>query len=549
MNTSLPLVSVKSPFEPTSPTTAASAAPTNASAAPVTAAPSPAGASAAPADASAPPADADDSFASMLKPAALPPEFTLPAFQPPTHPKHDWRRLGLGAVLAGSVLTAGIPLAQKGMEHVAISREASALQNAASTVALRPELAAAEFPAPGVARAPQEVQLSPDGRFLLVGTQQGEVITRTADGGAQATLPDAHPWASAYLGDGRLLTWGDGSLQLRDPATGSITSSIPGAPVDGVSVSGNRVAFFSGHLDEPSVLHIAEATPHGLEHHSVHLQGTQANVATWSADGTRLAVVHTNGGVVRVSVVDARTGQEVLEHRLADNDYSFPAGSDFSVSLARDGSLLGVADRNTTSARDGMPARVVDVPTGRTLWERRNVKSLVFSPLRDTLILASSDDTVTVTDVNARDGHPLWDAHLKDLGDPSVQFSPDGSKLALSGYRSAYILDAGSGRGLWGVRANDDYHEYGPAPTFSPDGREVAVRVGFPDPSSYDGTTVVSVHDSATGEEIAQQKTAVHPSAAFSSDGKVLLLQTTDARDLHVVDLAHRQGPASPAQG
>lgn len=265
-----------------------------------------------------------------------------------------------------------------------------------------------------------------------------------------------------------------------------------------------------------------------------------------SANGSRVAAIVSDGGV---QVWEADTGEEV-----ADFAVTAPIGS--IAALSADGRILAV--------RPGWTDRIPPGPVAIQLWDLNERRELAPSEptMGGALALAPEQHLVAVCDMasvkllrwDEPDQPPSGSSIGENLSEPTLAFSPDGKLLACCSHDWEKRSKTSGGPKDPGnpvpsplkVKLIDCEHEQttrefdGPAGTFahtslsfSPDGRQLAVCVGF-DFGYGDGRTRKSleIRDIETGKLTASLPEANfgwwRPSVAFLPDGQSVAVAGDD---------------------
>jgi WD40 repeat protein len=291
------------------------------------------------------------------------------------------------------------------------------------------------------------------------------------------------------------------------------------------------------------------------------LRGSHDHISSvyFSPDGQRVAAAET--GAWEVKVWEVATGKEVG---------SFPYGAMVAV-YSPDGKRLAIADWNQT-------VHVCEVATGRELFNfpahSSTIRSVCFSPDGKRLATASDDRTVTEWDVANRqeirtlkghtgavrgvcfspDGKSLasasadgtviaWsEAKVEDAlsfrassSDCYLGFSPDGQRLAISGFMGVAMWETATGQPVRAFQPSDaGILSTATCVCFSPDGKRLA---------SARGNKTVRVLDAATGQEILPLNghTGRVELVAFSPDGQRLFSSSSEDQTVKVWDAMNGQ--------
>jgi RNA polymerase sigma factor (sigma-70 family) len=238
------------------------------------------------------------------------------------------------------------------------------------------------------------VALSPNRRLLAAGTVDGTVVLWDADSGREVRRFGNHEVpvrTVAFSPDGRTLVSGDrnGGIRLWDPATGAQLGSLEGhqSEISTLVYTPDGKTLASGSLDGSLRLWDPAA---GRERRAPFAHEYGVESAAFSPDGRLLA---SGGWGASVRLWDLTTGR------------GRPALGGHTGPVFR---LLFSADGRTLVAADVRAVHLWEVSTGRERAEfvghRGLVVGLAFDPDGRRLATGSSDGTVLVWDLTARDG-------------------------------------------------------------------------------------------------------------------------------------------------
>jgi WD40 repeat protein/DNA-binding SARP family transcriptional activator len=376
--------------------------------------------------------------------------------------------------------------------------------------------------------------LSSDGRFVALGSEDGEVRLVEVGSGRVRRFDGAHDAEIARLlfvnGDRTVVAGGtDGTLTLWDVADRSLHEKLSAherSEIASLEATGDGGTLYSGagdgrmviwdvgrgqRLDQPfdvgSPLVIeADPSPRGL--------------AT-SPDGRTAAVGQADG---TVHLVDARTLQRRRTLRAIDG---FVTAATFS----HRGTMLAVAGaEGQVTVWDTRTLRQVWAPSGFN--GRSHSQAIVFSP--DDRLLAAAHNGANEPGV--RDGTVMvWDVRtrrrvmsFRQFSPPSLAFSADGRVLAAATIQGgADIRDARTGRRIALLRLPDEARTV----AFSPDGELLAT-------GDYSGETRLwSTSDYEPVGRRMQGHTARVQALEFSPDSRTLLTGGSDGK-LQLWDVA-----------
>jgi WD40 repeat protein/serine/threonine protein kinase len=363
---------------------------------------------------------------------------------------------------------------------------------------------------------------SPDSRRLASGSDNGSVIVwGVGTGKVLASLSHGVEVRSVVFSpDGsKLVSGGEPALKVWDSAT---WEELPGPPghkeaVKGLAFSPDGRLLVSGSIDR-TVKVWDTATWHELRTLAPHI-GMVLDVA-FSPDGTQIAAAAGNffnsGDECEIKVWDAKNGQ--LIHTLSGHQ-----GGVFKLAFSPDGKRLA-----STGAEDAT-IKIWDMANGlEALTLRGHADApwgVAFSPDGRLLYSAGADHTIRVWD-----GRPLEDdsdlalrtfvGHTARVS--SVAFDLDGHRLVSASLdRTVKIWDVTTGKELRGLSAY-------PGPVqcvaFSPQGHLLATTSSR---EGQDGAEdgLLKIWDSRTWRELYRSDLNfdLFSSLAFSPDGKRLV--------------------------
>jgi WD40 repeat protein/energy-coupling factor transporter ATP-binding protein EcfA2 len=368
-----------------------------------------------------------------------------------------------------------------------------------------------------VSSAVDAVAFSPDGRSLVAGTSDGTLyLWDSTTGAPRATIMDVGHTvdAMAFSPDGHTLAIhigspdGPGTVQLRDPATGELRSTIAdGGKGTAVvfSPDGHTLAT-DGEDGKSGKVQLWDPATGTLR--TTIATRRQGAAVVFSPDGHTLA---TDGDEYTVQLRDSSTGK--LRTTIKDTAVN-------SMALSPDGHTLAAGSSAGTvrlwDLATGKPrAPVADISVGA-------VTALAFSPDGHTLATVGNFGTVRLWDPAT--GKPR--TTITGSGRPvdSLAFSPDGHTLAIgSDDRTVRLWDPATGKPRTTI-TTETTQALLDSVAFSPDGHTLATGSG-------DGNTGrVQLWDPATGTlraTMAEGAGAVN-AVVFSPDGHTLATGSSD---------------------
>jgi WD40 repeat protein len=336
------------------------------------------------------------------------------------------------------------------------------------------------------------------GNLLAVAGMKGSPInlydalegTKTRElGGHSETLSDL-----AFSPDGKRLATAsfDNIVKLWDVDTGDEKVLFQGSGRRHVlltfSPDGKTLAF-SGDDER---IHFWDAVALKEQGDSLAAEG-MASALAFSPDGKLLAAIVPN----RVRVWDVAARKEICRmSRVTSN-----------------GSLAFSPDGKALAATVGAGVHFWDPVSGKELLSgpgnRNGVWSVSWSP--DGASLATAGDNLIVWDVARR-----AERFRNDRRTERAAFSPDGTSIAVGGYRAVRLLDARSGVE---VRKIDAHSAQITTLAWAPDGK--TLLSGSPDKT-------VKLWDPATGKELRKFESPWPSFSAFSPDGALLAAADLD---------------------
>jgi WD40 repeat protein/transcriptional regulator with XRE-family HTH domain len=342
--------------------------------------------------------------------------------------------------------------------------------------------------------APIDIEISPNGKRLLIGSFEGTPKLLDAQTGAticQFTGHSGPVWELAFSPDSRYVA----------------TSSLDKTARLWKTENCELLRTFSGHTDGVA---------------SVDFSPDGKNLATGSWDKT-------------ARLWDVETGQE-LRQFIGHTCYLVR-----SVRFSPDGKYLLTGNCDKT-------ARLWDVQTGLALYtfngHTDQIWTVAFSDDGRYILTGGFDKTAWLWDLQKVYGeHPQFVGHTDSIW--GVAISPDGRLLATGG--------AGPSTRLWDIQTGQELHTFDTSDVnsvaFSPDGRFLLTGAGDSSASLWDVQTreVVQsfVHDPINNASIM--------GVTFSSDGKYALTSGQDAHarrwDVQTGELLTTYGPGTDNPG
>jgi len=362
----------------------------------------------------------------------------------------------------------------------------------------------------------ESIAVSPDGTRLATGEFDTTVkIWDAATGNKLLTLFGHSSFIDkvAFSPDGKTLasTSEDGTIKLWDVQSGKILLTLSGhtSGVLDLAFSPDGSRLYSSSRD--ATVKIWDISPtagsdllnlagHTDRVYSVAYRPDGNQIATWSFDGT-------------VRVWDAIKGTELMRFDLPTlkSKGNSPGGG---VSYSPDGKRLAFSDDTIVW--------IVDADTGTKLLslppEDSTTMDVQFSPDGSWLAVGTIKGTLKMFDSSS--GKKLLEFSASPKGIQRIAFSPKGDHIALAEQNGASVWDAMTGKQLFPYKGHGDGARLSGI-TFSPDGKWIA---------SAGNDATIQVWNSETGEKIF---TLVgHTGAAFgvvfSPDGQYLASSSVD---------------------
>jgi len=333
------------------------------------------------------------------------------------------------------------------------------------------------------------VAFSPDGRFMLSGSQDKSVRLWDANSGREAVVFLGHESevnSVAFSPDGRSVVSGsdDGTVRLWDAESGSEQAVLCGHK-DWV----RGVAFL------PARYHVASCSSDGT-------------VRLWDTKDERKSTVLTGHEGIVYGVAASPDGRLLVSGsydmtlRLWDTEQR----REIAVLRGHESTVRSVAfspdTRLVASASDDNTVRLWDVESRRDSLVLRGhegtVRSVAFSPHGRRVVSGAYDNTIRIWDTRSGRQLVVLRGHMDRV--TGVAFSPDGNRvLSSSRDNTALLWAAQGGRQLAVVRGHDGYIA---TLSFSCKGRHAASRDEFGEQLVWDierGTPV----DSMAGDSLS----------------------------------------------
>jgi WD40 repeat protein len=377
-----------------------------------------------------------------------------------------------------------------------------------------------------------DIDVSPDGKLLVAGHQQGPLHLYRLSDGRQLDVVQNGSRQGAMLDvefshDGKLVATGgvDGLAKIWSVANGKLREVLRlrghANPVGSVSFNrdGTRLVSWGQLSGEARVWDVSPAGPGEV----LTLPGPQSEPeyspdVAFTPNGRRLVASSGPAGTVRVWSV--RTGKELLRLDQGATDRA-RAHAVIGIDVSPDGTRIA------TAGADGS-VRIFDAVTGKQLLALRHqhcvphgqcvVNRAVFSPDGSTIATTGYDATIGILD--ARSGRrlrrPLRGHKPGSLGTFVVEWSRDGRRLLSTAHDGMRIWDVRTGRKLLALPPGGGP---GGSGAWSPDDKKVLTESGQ-GPQVWDASTGRKLRLLATGSVVT--------GLVFSRNGRRLAIGTID---------------------
>jgi WD40 repeat protein/class 3 adenylate cyclase len=362
----------------------------------------------------------------------------------------------------------------------------------------------------------QSITVSPDGTRLATGEFDTNVKLWDATNGQKLLTLFGH--ASfvdkvAFSPDGSILASAseDGAIKLWDVQTGRLLLTLSGH-TSGVldlafSPDGNRLYTSSRdttvkiwNISPTAGSDLLNLAGHTNRVYSVAYRPDGKQIATWSFDGT-------------VRVWDTIQGKELMTFELSTlkSQGSSPGGG---LSYSPDGKRLAFSDDTLV--------RIVDADTGTELFslppEESGIMDIQFSPDGSWLAVGTIKGTLKVFD--SSNGKKFLELAASPKGIQHIAFSPKGDHIAVADQEGARVWNATTGKQLLTYSGHGEGARLSGI-TFSPDGKWIA---------SAGNDATIQVWNSETGGELFTLVGHTGPTfgVSFSPDGQYLASSSVD---------------------
>lgn len=383
------------------------------------------------------------------------------------------------------------------------------------------------------AAAINSLAVSPDGRTVVLATDQHDLHVLDADSGEQVRLlkgHDAYVTAVAFLRDGKTVLSGgqDRTLRLWDVTDGKLLHTFQGHAdqVSAVAVSPDGKTIASGSWD--GTVRLWEGKVGGKEVHCLPGHGVDVQGVAFSADGASLASVGLDG---TLRLWDVASGKERFHVE------AYKAGV-VAVAFSIEGKMLATRCESGVvrlwDPANGKPIRTLNSSAVMLRTSSPAVWSVAFSPDGHRLVTGHADKTVRQWDAKTGEEIRILGRHPQTVW--GVAYSPDGKMVASCARRQGVVR-------LWDAQTGKLLRVcHGPRGgisrvVFSHDGKYLAASGGSFDPTNF-------LWDPATGRELQRfsghedyvDAIALTPDAkhlvSADRDGVIRIWQTATGKEL-----------------
>jgi WD40 repeat protein len=350
------------------------------------------------------------------------------------------------------------------------------------------------------------IRFSPDGKRLAASLPTGLRLYDTAALKLVSEYPDVPVSPPAFSPDGKLLAVPShlGGFRFFDSQTGTELHRVSGhaGPITAAALSPDGRTLVTAGVDPELCVWDTAA---GRE--IVRVSGTSQagpRAIDLAADG-RVAVLADSEGVV--SWVDVTSGMRLLTEQNIDDASC--------LNLARDGRTLFVGSHSS-------PFRAIDVSNGRVLWtgDAGSGPATCAASTADGQWIVTWERNIGSRCRDARTGTDRWVFSPTRGQVRRVAVSPNGQWAAAANTAGeVFLIRLADGRRVETIETGRGSVT---AVFFTPDGRTLGYVKSIPDPRYGPETTVLTVRELLSGQDIAR---VLHPAgpvvwAVSSTDGR-----------------------------